>query len=302
MKIAVLSDIHGNLPALQAVAHDIDRWRPDLTVVAGDVVNGGPQNLACWQFVRERQVRDGWHILRGNHEEYVVEWLGAEKPPTTAEFELRRLSYHTYHQLMAHVPDLAALFERFDWRAPDGTTLLVLHASLLGRRAGLYPWTPTADMRARTAPWPGVFVTAHTHMPFQRRLDETQILNVGAVGLPGDGDSRAGYGRVTWSAKQGWQTALRRVPYDRAAAEAATFAGDFLITAGPGALMTLVELRSARDTKTRWAQQYQPAIRAGEISVAESVRQFLANPEFAPYLTEFRRAGEFVPPRWTTLT
>ena len=302
MKIAVLSDIHGNLPALQAVADDIDRWRHDLTIVAGDIVNGGPQNLACWQFVRERQEQNGWHILRGNHEEYVVEWLGAERPATSAEFELRRLSYHTYRQLAAHVPALVALPDRFDWCAPDGTTLLVLHASLLGSRVGLYPWTSTADMRARIAPGPTVFVTGHTHVPFQRHLDSTQILNSGSVGLPGNGDSRATYGRLTWSPAQGWQTTLRRVPYNRAATEAAYFTGDFLAAAGPSALMTLVELRSARDAKTRWARQYQPAILTGEITVAESVRRFLAAPEFTPYLSEFLHDGNLVLPCWSTLT
>ena len=50
MKLAVLSDIHGNWPALEAVAADIDAWQPDLVVVNGDVVNdssgasGGPSN------------------------------------------------------------------------------------------------------------------------------------------------------------------------------------------------------------------------------------------------------------------
>jgi len=294
VKLAVLSDVHGNLAALEAVADDIARWEPDRTLVDGDVVNGNPLNLECWQFVRERHREHGWHLLRGNHEEYVVEWLDAEMPDSTAGFELRRLSFHTFRQLAPHVHELAALPKRFDWRAPDHSTLLVLHATLEGSRLGIYPWTPLAEMQQRIAPHPDVFVTAHTHVPFVRRLGRTLLVNVGAVGLPGDGDRRASYGRLTWSPARGWHAALRRVPYDFAAAESAYFTGDYLGQAGPGALLTLVELRSARDAKTRWARKYHAAILAGEISVADSVYEFLAAPEFMPHLPEFVTNGRLI--------
>ena len=49
MKMAILSDIHGNRPALEAVAADIDAWRPDAVLVNGDVVNEGQGNVACWR-------------------------------------------------------------------------------------------------------------------------------------------------------------------------------------------------------------------------------------------------------------
>ena len=55
IKLAVLSDIHGNWPALQAVAADIDGWGPDVVLVNGDVVNDGPSNLACWRYVARRR-------------------------------------------------------------------------------------------------------------------------------------------------------------------------------------------------------------------------------------------------------
>ena len=85
MKLAVLSDIHGNWPALEAAAADIDAWQPDLVVVNGDVVNDGPRSLECWNYVAGRRNRDGWVVLRGNHEEYVAEWLDpAENARNTA--------------------------------------------------------------------------------------------------------------------------------------------------------------------------------------------------------------------------
>ena len=68
MQFAVLADIHGNLPALEAVAAEIDRLRPDLVFVAGDFQNRGPNPREVTKFVAE----SGWTLLRGNHEDYVI--------------------------------------------------------------------------------------------------------------------------------------------------------------------------------------------------------------------------------------
>src|SRR5215212_6898324 len=71
-KLAVLSDIHGNFAALQAVADHIDRWQPDAVVVAGDIVNRGPRSRDCLRFILAQVAESGWQIIRGNHEEYVL--------------------------------------------------------------------------------------------------------------------------------------------------------------------------------------------------------------------------------------
>src|SRR3954447_21257171 len=78
-KLAVLSDIHGNFAALQAVADHIERWQPDAVVVAGDIVNRGPRSRDCLRFVLARAADSGWQIIRGNHEEYV---LGVVRDPS----------------------------------------------------------------------------------------------------------------------------------------------------------------------------------------------------------------------------
>ena len=72
MKLAVLADIHANLPALHSVASHIEAWQPDGVVLAGDVVNRGPRPLECLRFVQEKQRAAGWGVVRGNHEEYVM--------------------------------------------------------------------------------------------------------------------------------------------------------------------------------------------------------------------------------------
>ena len=282
MKIALLSDIHGNWPALEATAADIDAWRPDLVVVNGDVVNSGPSNVACWRYVARRAAADGWVVLRGNHEEYVTEWLDYAGPREGPAYDLIRLSEWTYRQFAGDVAALLDLPERWAWRAPDGSELVAMHASVLGNRAGIYPFTTDEEARRKIVPGAAVFVTAHTHIPHQRLIDGTQVVNIGSVGLPGDGDGRAAHGRVTWR-RGGWQAAIRRVGYDRAAAERDFFASGYMDEAGPEAEMSLVEFRAARDARTRWRAIYGERVRSGELSLAESIYRFLDETEFRPF-------------------
>lgn len=282
MKLAVVSDIHGNWPALEAVLADVDAWQPDAVLVNGDVVNSGPCSLACWETLVQRRSTDGWHVLRGNHEDYVVEWDWAAPPREGPTYDLVRLSHWTYEQMGPHVAALAALPDRWEWVAPDGSRLVAMHASLLGNRSGIYPFTTDEDVRRRILPSAAVFVTAHTHIPHLRDVGATRVVNVGSVGVPGDGDARASYGRLTWRTRQGWETVIQRVAYDREAAERAFYTTGFLEQAGPEAEMSLVELRLARDIRTGWSALYRERILSGSISHEQAVREYLAA-EAIPY-------------------
>lgn len=271
MKVAVLSDIHGNLTALTAVTQHISQWQPDIVIVNGDIVNGLPDSRACWQWV---QAQPGWQVVRGNHEEYVAEWDNlAEVDPLT--FRFNQISWHTYQQMNGQVAEFWALPLQTAVSAPDGSTLAVTHASVRGIRDGIFAHTPDDEVAKQIAPETAVFVTAHTHQPFIRRLNGTQIVNVGAVGLPGDGDRRASYGRFTWTHSKGWQAHIVRVPYNWQQAKQSFFTTGYLETVGPMAHLSLAELQYARDFKARWARTYQQAVRDGRISLEASVQAVL---------------------------
>lgn len=283
MKLAILSDIHGNRHALEATAADIEAWKPDVVVVNGDVVNDGPSNPYCRDFVARRVKFDGWIALRGNHEEYVAEWRDPNTPREGPAYDLIRLSRWTYEQLGGRVDDLAGLPERWDYIAPDGSRLVVMHGTLLGNRAGIYPFTSDDDVRRRVPPDARVFATAHTHVPHLRMLGGVQIINTGSVGIPGDGDGRAAYGRLVWAPAQGWRAEVVRVAYDRAAAERDYFTSGFIDGAGPEAELSLVQFRLSRDVRTRWSAHYRERITRGELSLAEAVDAWLEQPEFRPF-------------------
>ena len=93
MKIAVLADIHGNVPALHTVLDHIDHWKPDKVIVAGDIINRGPRPRECLQPIMERQRDAGWLVVMGNHEEFVISQSRPDASRQGPEFEIYRMSY-----------------------------------------------------------------------------------------------------------------------------------------------------------------------------------------------------------------
>jgi putative phosphoesterase len=283
MKIAVLSDIHGNLPALQAVTQDIDAWQPDLVVVNGDIVNRGPLSRDCLRFVQDRVASHHWRLVRGNHEDFVIACAGPHVPHNRPEFELWRFAYWAYQQLNGEVQFLKTMPDRFSWFAPDGSEFRAVHGSMKNNRDGVYQDSSDEDLLKQIHPVPAVFVTAHTHRAMLRRFNDSLVVNVGSVGSPFDQDRRASYGRFTWD-RAGWQAEIIRLPYDMAQIEQDYLTSGFLTEAGPLPQLMLVELRRAGGLVHRWATRYQDAVLAGEIDIADSVRQLLKDEDLRPYL------------------
>lgn len=271
MKLAVLSDIHGNLAALRATAEDIARWQPDAVVVAGDIVNRGPLPRQCLEFVLERQGRDGWHILRGNHEEYVLNVIADPSPRTGAEEAVRANVRWTAAQVGAPAP-LAAMPTIIQLEAPDGGEVRVVHASMRYNRDNVLVDTPDDLLRAQIAPAPPLFCCGHTHRPLIRQIDDTLVVNAGAVGLPFDGNTHASYARLTWQ-QPGWQAEIVRVAYDRN--QVARDYEPFLAESGPVAPIIFAEFQLALPRLSTWFRRYDAALLAGAITPAQAVTEFM---------------------------
>ncbi|MGH2537048.1 MAG: metallophosphoesterase family protein [Candidatus Promineifilaceae bacterium] len=275
MKIAVLADIHSNFAALEAAAADVEAWRPDQVIVAGDVVNRGPRPAECLAFVLERQAAAGWLLVRGNHEDYVLYHARPEAPRQGPRFELRRDSYWTYCRLDGRVEALAAMPFQVSLAGPGGGELRAVHASMRHNRDSIFPDTPHAELRPRIAPAPAVLCVGHTHIPFVERVDDTLLVNVGSAGLPFDRDWRAAYARLTWD-RSGPQAEIHRLEYDRQRAERDYIASGFLDRAGPLARLMRLELRQARSHLHQWARRFEAAVLADEIRLAAAVDEYLA--------------------------
>jgi predicted phosphodiesterase len=275
MKLAVLADIHANVVALQCVAEHIETWRPDTVVVAGDIVNRGPRPVECLRFVQKKQQTHGWYTVRGNHEDYVISCSQPDAPRNGPEFDIVRTGYWTYRQLNANVAALAAMPFQQSLGAPDGSEARITHASMRGNRDGIYPETTDDELRRQIQPPSPLLCVGHTHRPLVRKIDKTLVVNVGAAGLPFDGDPRASYARLIWQAGE-WQVEIVRLDYDRQQAEQDFYASGFMEESGALAPLILNEFRTARSRLYQWAAQYEAAVLAGKITIEKSVENFLA--------------------------
>ncbi|NUM45833.1 MAG: metallophosphoesterase family protein [Anaerolineales bacterium] len=273
MKLAVLADIHANLPALEAVTADLETWGPDHVVVAGDVVNRGPRSPECLAFVQDKIQHAGWQVLKGNHEDYVIEQAKPDAPRTGPLYEIYRHTQWTYEHLNGDSQILAT------W--PDDLTLhpehpvRIAHASALGNTVGLFPILADAELTRRVGqPAPALFCGGHTHYPFLTRLEGTLIANVGAAGLPFDGDRRGCYAQFTFRRGQ-WEGEIVRVAYDWARTLADFQDSGFLSQAGAMPWLVLAEFLHAKSQLYGWMQDYYEPVLAGQTTVEASVRDQL---------------------------
>ena len=275
MKIAVLSDIHGILPALHTVLDDIDRWQPDHVIVNGDVVNRGPRPRECWDIVTERIVQDGWLPTVGNHEQFTVLSTQPRDDLNAGERDMYYASKWTYDLFeLAQIEQMSKLPLSVTLSAPDGSVLRATHASLRHTRDGVVPWTSDADLREKIAPAPAVFATAHTHRAFVRSIDETLVVNSGAVGVPLDGDQRASYAQIVW--QDGWQAKTVRLAYDREAAQRDFDETDFQRAVGASGPLMYLEWLRAESHFPRWYGRYWERVKSAEISAEAAVTEYIA--------------------------
>lgn len=272
MKIAVLSDVHGNLPALEAVLDDIAEWQPDQVIVNGDLVNRGPNSLACVRLLTTAFPEVA--VVQGNHEEFVLECMGEDWTPGEFMYDMRRFGHFTLAQLGDEVERVAAWPHHLDLIELEGGSVHVTHGSVLGKREGILPTTEGEELRSKLGDPRDLFIAAHTHRPMVREFDGTLVVNVGSTGAPFDRDPRSAYGRMTFRGGQ-WHAEIRRVHFDRERAEREFAESGFLDEGGPLARVMLAELRQCRGLMGPWMRRFFPAVKAGEMTVSEAVDRHL---------------------------
>jgi predicted phosphodiesterase len=222
MRYALLSDIHANLPALEAVLADIAR-QPGraATYHLGDLVGYAPWPNEAVALLRERAIAG----VAGNYDSTV----GADYKHCGCRYEdpeQERLSHLSYAWTRAHVtPETKAFLAGLPFRLD----LLPAGGHQAGPRVVLVHGTPTLntlywtkdrsdDFCFRMATLAGlkagdVICFGHTHQPWQREVGGIYFVNTGSVGRPKDGDWRAGY-VVLEVTPPGVRVEFRRVEYE----------------------------------------------------------------------------------------
>jgi predicted phosphodiesterase len=282
MKIAVIADPHANFIALQAVSEHIASWQPDHVIVAGDLVNRGPRPAECLGFVLDKQQNAGWRLVRGNHEDYVINQAAPQAGSDAPTSEVHRPSYWTYQQLAFDISALQAMPFQQSIYDPSGAELRFLHASMASNRDGIYPESRDPEIKSKlklrnpeiSRP-PVVVCVGHTHRPFVRESNGLLLVNAGSSGLPFDGDYRPSYAQIIQD-NGGWNARIVRVEYDRQQVENDFSSSGYLDGGGPLVKLVLIELRTASSQLYYWATRFQELALAGGISVDDSVDKYLA--------------------------
>lgn len=223
MRLAVLSDIHGNLLALETVLADIQaRGRPDAYWILGDLAAFCPWPADTLARLRGLPVAD---FLRGNTDRYLVtgrrpaapvesrqDW---ERMPETLRLRdatfrwaVERLSYKNFEFLR----DLPTQLRK---NVPEYGEILAVHATPEDDETNLYPETPQDQLRSCVSQVDArLMLYGHTHRAMDRPVDGVRLVNSGSVGIPLDGDPRPAYAFLDFE-DASCKVTLHRVEYDR---------------------------------------------------------------------------------------
>ena len=222
MKIALLSDVHANLPALRAALSIADRLGADRVVVAGDLVGDGPHPV---EVVTEAMAR-GAECVRGNVDRQVLEMASGDgklrKQLRSGKGQKRNRAWTALRlrEASSELEWLSALPTERTVGA-NGRELLVVHGSPLGDTDYVYPSITGPGLIAKLAPLdgyrPAALVCGHSHVPFARTVEGVLVINCGSVGRPADGDPRGSMALLDVAGTDEIQARMIRFTYPVAA-------------------------------------------------------------------------------------
>jgi predicted phosphodiesterase len=208
MRIAILSDIHDNLTAFEAVLADLGRTSPNVVLHGGDLVSGGSSPAEVVDRIRDL----GWRGVFGNTDEAVA------RPETLEEFARQspapRSLWDAVREMTAFTRE-ALDGERIAWLGALPPILIhppvaLVHASPASAWRSPLPGASDAELESTYLPLGQPFIVyGHVHRPFVRETGEFTVINTGSVSQSFDGDSRASYLLIDNGVPK-----LRRVEYD----------------------------------------------------------------------------------------
>ncbi|MCL5256704.1 MAG: metallophosphatase family protein [Chloroflexi bacterium] len=220
MRLALMSDVHANLHALQATLTDIDALKPDRIYCLGDLVGYGAFPNEVIDLIRARKIL----TVMGNYDDGV----GFERDTCGCAYtdpESRRLGDLSFVWTKETVISENRAFLRGLAREirleAKGRHILLVHGSPRRINEYLYEDRPSATFRRLAAAAAADLIAfGHTHLPYTKTVDGILFAGVGSVGKPKDGDPRACYALVD-VAHDSLKVEFRRVPYDVEAAASA---------------------------------------------------------------------------------
>jgi len=211
MRLAFLSDIHSNQPALLNVIDDIETQDIDKTYCLGDLVGYGPTPNQVIDTIRYFE----FPTVMGNYDEGVGFERGECGCAYISDEEKvngqRSIDWTTEQVTPDNKEFLKSLLDKIEFTV-DGYRFLLVHGSPRRINEYLYEDRPEASLKRILEPLDiDVMVCGHTHKPYHRQVEDIHIINDGSVGKPKDGDPRTCYAII--DTDEAFSVEFRRVEY-----------------------------------------------------------------------------------------
>ncbi|HLY99965.1 MAG TPA: metallophosphoesterase family protein [Candidatus Angelobacter sp.] len=209
MRIAIISDVHGNLTALDAVLADLRQQKPDLVLHGGDLPYGGPNPAEVIDCI----MHEGWKGVLGNTDEML--WDTSARPTLEASAPKLKPLFKVLFDLCGPATTQMIGQSRLAWlrQLPAELrheNLVLLHASPGNLWRAPMDTADDAELQNTYAQLNAkIVVYCHIHRPFIRKVGDMTVCNTGSVGSPYDGDPRSSYLLIGDDVPS-----IRRVEYD----------------------------------------------------------------------------------------
>jgi putative phosphoesterase len=208
MKIAFISDIHGNAIALETVLEDVKKKKVDQIYVLGDLCYRGPEPKRVLELIRSLQAE----VIKGNADEWVVRGVQKGEVPDQAFNIMNQEREWTVSQLdPSDIEYLKQLPTEKHFQV-NGISIHAFHATPDSLFDIVLPHTEddTIQKKLMSTTESNIYVYAHIHKPYIRYINGKIVMNIGSVGLPFDGVPKASYAIVEIE-EENVRTSIERV-------------------------------------------------------------------------------------------
>ncbi|RKQ29267.1 metallophosphoesterase family protein [Oceanobacillus halophilus] len=212
MKIAFISDVHGNAVALESVLEDVERKNVDKVVVLGDLCFRGPEPKRSLNLVQSLHT----DVVKGNADEWVVRGIQEGEVPDPALKTMREEREWTYEKLTeTDIDYLRNLPSSITTNLTNDINIQAFHATPNSLFDVVQPSVSDEELATKlmTDETADIFLYGHIHLPYVRYIKGKCVANLGSVGLPFDGLNYASY-LIAEGDKQQFNVGIQRVPYD----------------------------------------------------------------------------------------